>query len=487
VQHTFRRGSVFTSSCVGAQPALCHNRRVSTLPLSHLATAVLCVVVLGDFLGGVRASGGMRHSASQGSKETVSSIVPSSTPTYYRDVLPILQQHCVACHRAGGLAPMSFESYEAARRYAYLIRNVTQDKGMPPPFSVPLVGRVTNDPSLTGAQISTLAAWANLNAPAGDSRDASEVPRESASWSIPKPDLIVKMPQPVSIPATGNLDYVYQIVPTRFTEGRWIQMAEVLPSLRANLLQMMVVIRRPGSRWLRHARAETSFTSAALTGSEDRRWADDDILVVYAPGSSKQEFPSTMGKFIPAGSDLVFRAQYTTNGLASSDQSSVGLVFSKQKPSQRVITLALEDDRFTIPPNASDYRVEARGILRRDVLLLSFSPLLHLRGKCFEYDVIHTSSGARHNLNPEVETLLRVNYDLRWQTSYHLSEPRFLKTETELRAVAWYDNSPKNPNNPNPDAFVRWGDQPGDEVLGGFFDVAVPATIGGRKILARHH
>jgi len=446
---------------------------VSALPLTYRAAAVLCVVALGD----VQGQSGMRESASQGSKEIVYSAVSSTTPTYYRDVLPILQQHCVPCHRAGGIAPMSFESYEAARRYAYLIRNVTQDKAMPPPFSVPLVGRVTNDPSLTPAQISALAAWANLSAPAGDPRDASPVPHESAPWSIPKPDLVVRMPQPVSIPATGKLEYVYEIVPTRLAEGRWIQMAEALPSLRANLLQIIVVIRRPGSPWLRQAPAGTPFTSADLTVSADRRWADDDILVVYAPGSSKQEFPPTMGKFIPAGSDLVFRSQYTTNGVAGSDQSSVGLVFSKQEPSQRVITLALEGDRrFTIPPNVSDYRVEARGVLRRDVLLVSLFPLLHLRGKRFEYDVIHAPSGARDNLNPEMETLLRVNYDLRWQTSYHLLEPRFLKTGTQLRAVAWYDNSPNNANNPNPNASVNWGDQPRDEVLGGFFDVAVPAT-----------
>ena len=148
---------------------------------------------------------------------------------------------------------MSFETYEGARRYAYLIRNVTEDKAMPPPFSVPLVGRVTNDPSLSSAQISTLAAWANLNAPAGDPHNAPPLPQASAPWSIPRPDLIVRMPEPVLIPATGNLDYVYQIVPTHFREGRWIQMAEVLPSLRANVLQIMVVIRRPGSRWLRHA------------------------------------------------------------------------------------------------------------------------------------------------------------------------------------------------------------------------------------------
>jgi hypothetical protein len=382
---------------------------------------------------------------------------------------------------------MSLETYEAARRYAYLIRNVTQDKAMPPPFSVPLVGRIANDPSLSPAQISTLGAWANLKAPEGNPRDASAMPHESAPWSIPKPDLIVKMPQPVAIPATGKLEYVYQIVPTRFTEGRWIQMAEVLPSLRANLLQIMVVIRRPGSRWLRHAPAGTPFTSVAITSSKELRWAHDDILIVYAPGSTPQEFPVTRGKFIPAGSDLIFRAQYIANGVASSDQSSVGLVFSKQQPSQRVITLALEDRRFTIPPNASDYRVEARGVLQRDVLLLSFSPLLHLRGKRFEYDVIHAPSGAHDNLNPEMETLLRVNYDLRWQTSYRLSEPRFLKAGTEVRATAWYDNSPNNPNNPDPNAPVNWGDQSWDEVLGSFFDVAVPATIGEHKILVRHH
>ena len=63
----------------------------------------------------------------------------------------------------------------------------------------------------------------------------------------------------------------------------------------------------------------------------------------------------------------------------------------------------------------------------------------------------------------------------------------FSKEGTEVRAAAWYDNSPNNPDNPNPNASVNWGDQPRDQVLGGFFDVAVPATIGDRKILVRHH
>ena len=461
--------------------ALRHNRIVLALCLNCLVIAVLCVVVLNAVWG----KGTIRNFTFQGSKQTSSSALPPAAPSYYHDVQPILRQHCVICHRADGLAPMSFETYDAARRYAYLIRNVAQDKAMPPPFSVPLVGRVANDPSLTPAQISTLAAWANLKAPAGDSSDAP-APRDSAPWSIPRPDLIVKMPQPVSIPPTGNLDYVYQIVPTQFAEARWIQVAELLPSLRANLRQMIVVIRRPGSTWLQHAPAGKPFTSAALASSEDTRWADDDILMVYAPGSSTLELPATMGKLIPAGSDLVFRGQYTTNGIAGSDQSSVGLVFSQQPPSQRIRTLALEGRHFTIPPNAPEYRVEARGVLRNDVVLLSLFPRLHLRGKRFEYDVIHAPGGTRDNLNPQTETLLRINYDLRWQPSYILSEPRFLKAGMELRAVARYDNSPNNPNNPNPNSRVIWGDQPRDEVLDAFFEVAVPAAAGDRKILVPH-
>src|SRR5260370_18716140 len=99
------------------------------------------------------------------------------------------------------MACMSFEKYEAARRYAYLIRNVTQDKAMPPPFSIPLVGRVTNDPSLTPAQIAALATWANLNSPRGDSHDPPGLGRDAAPCTSPKPALILKRPDPLPIPA----------------------------------------------------------------------------------------------------------------------------------------------------------------------------------------------------------------------------------------------------------------------------------------------
>jgi hypothetical protein len=130
----------------------------------------------------------------------------------------------------------------------------------------------------------------------------------------------------------------------------------------------------------------------------------------------------------------------------------------------------LTDTKFVIPPGVSDARVEVHGTMPNDALLLSFFPHMHLRGKRFEYNIIAPDGKI-------LETLLRVNYNFYWQLSYRLAEPRFLKAGTELQAVAWYDNSERNPHNPDPNSDVTWGDQTYDEMMVGFFDLAVPANV----------
>jgi mono/diheme cytochrome c family protein len=404
----------------------------------------------------------------------------ANPPTFYRDVLPILEQHCQSCHRAGGIAPMPFETYEETRPSAGAIRRATQEKSMPPWFANPNVGQFSNDPSLNPAEIATLAAWAEAKSPAGEIKDAPPPRRWEEIWSIPKPDLILKMPRAVPLPARGDIEYTYEIVPTNFKEDRWVKAAEVLPALRSNVHHAVVYVRPPDSNWLRHAPVGVPFTALTLTDPEDRRgvhWTDSDVLLVYAPGSSPDAWPESMAKYIPAGSDLVFQMHYTANGRAALDRSSIGLIFLKHAPAQRVLTLQLTNDHFVIPPGAADYRVEARGTLPNDATLLSFLPHMHLRGKRFEYNLIRKNAGADGKPRYEIEPLLRVNYHFHWQMSYRLAEPRLLKAGTELQAVAWYDNSKANAHNPDPDAEVRWGEQTYDEMMVGFFDVAVPAGV----------
>src|SRR5258708_39047310 len=162
-----------------------------------------------------------------------------------------------------------------------------------------------------------------------------------------------------------------------------------------------------------------------------------------------------MAKFIAAGSALVFQMHYTTNGHAGSDQTSVGLIFSKRAPARRVITLQLTNDHFVIPPGAPDYRVEARGTLPNDATLLSFFPHMHLRGKRFEYNLIRRKRSGDGKPDNEIEPLLRVNYHFHWQMNYRLPEPRFLRAGGELQAVAWHDDSKAKAHNPDADAKLR--------------------------------
>ena len=102
----------------------------------------------------------------------------------------------------------------------------------------------------------------------------------------------------------------------------------------------------------------------------------------------------------------------------------MGLIFSKHTPAQRVLTLQLTNDHFVIPPGVPDYRVEADGTLPNDATLLSFFPHMHLRGKNFEYNIIHRATSPNERPDQEIEPLLDVHYHFHWQMSYRLAKPR---------------------------------------------------------------
>ena len=404
------------------------------------------------------------------------------TPTFYRDVLPILQRHCQMCHRSGEIAPMPLVTYQQTRPWANRIKNKVRSGTMPPWFADPAYGKFSDDPSLTAEEIELLAAWADAHAPAGDPHDAPPSPQWTEGWNISPPDQVLRMAKPISVPARGDVEYTYEIVPTGFEEDKWVQMSEVRPSSRAHVHHAVVYIRPPDSDWLRNAPVGVPFTASSLSDEKLRHEAHSttsDMLLVYAPGSSPDHWPEGMAKFVPAHSDLVFQMHYTTNGHAATDQTSVGMVFAKQPAKQRILTLQLANDQHAIPipAGAENYRVEVHGTVPNDALLLSFFPHMHLRGKRFEYNIAGDDG--------RVETLLRVNYDFYWQMSYRLAQPRLLKAGTKLQAIAWYDNSRHNPHNPDPLHPVQWGDQTYNEMMVGFFDVAVPAEMDKQRFFVR--
>jgi hypothetical protein len=159
------------------------------------------------------------HAASQQTSPQHSSN-SGAAPTFYKDVLPILQQHCQACHRAGEIAPFPLVTYQQARPWADQIKDAVRAKRMPPWFADPCCGRFSDDPSLTPQEIATVSSWADSNTPAGDPKDAPPSPHWAYGWNITEPDLVMKMPKPVAIPAHGDVEYTYEIVRTGFATDR---------------------------------------------------------------------------------------------------------------------------------------------------------------------------------------------------------------------------------------------------------------------------
>jgi hypothetical protein len=397
----------------------------------------------------------------------------AAQPVFYKDILPILQQHCQECHRPGEIAPMPFLTYAETRPWAKAIRAQTVARKMPPWFADPMYGHFANDRSLSQRQIDTLAAWVNAGAPAGDAKDAPP-PREwPQGWSIGTPDQILEMPTPFHVPAMGAVDYQYLILPTHFTEDRWVQKVEVRTSSRSAVHHAVVYIREPGSKWLEGEPLERNFSVPIAKG-----FTTSDLLMVYTPGNSYDQWPVGVAKRIKAGSDLVLQIHYTANGTATESFTRIGVVFAKEAPKQAVLSLQMSNDRFVIPPGDSNYRVQVSGTLPNDALLIGMFPHMHLRGKAFEYLITEPSG--------HVETLLKVNhYDFQWQLNYRLAQPRLIKAGTHLTWIGYFDNSPNNPGNPDPTAEVRYGEQSWQEMMIGFFDVVVDATIDKPKFFER--
>jgi len=387
-------------------------------------------------------------------------LAAADTPTFYRDVLPVLQAHCQECHRPGEAAPMPLVTYSQVRPWAKSIRAEVLARKMPPWFADPCCGKFSNDRSLSASERDLVARWADAGAQAGDPRQAPPPRVWPQGWNLPSaPDAILEPAKPFLVPAKGVVEYQYFIVPTGFTSDRWITASQVKPTENSIVHHAVVYIREPGQTWT-HGPTKS------------------DILTIYTPGASADVLPEGMAKLVKAGSDLVFEIHYTPNGKPTADQTRVAMIFAKSPPTKRVLTLQMDNGTFVIPPGDSNYRVTAWGTLPNDALLLGFFPHMHLRGKAFEYTRI-LADGLP-------ETLLKVPaFDFYWQLSYKLAQPLPLKKGTRLEWIAWFDNSANNPRNPDPSAEVRYGEQSWEEMMIGFFDVAVEPDVDKQKFFMR--
>jgi hypothetical protein len=405
--------------------------------------------------------------------------------TFYRDVLGILQQRCQSCHRPGEIGPMPLGTYKEVRPWAKAIKQAVLERKMPPWHADRSVGKFHNDPSLSPTEIETLVAWADSGALEGNPEEAPSPRVFVDGWNIGNPDLVVEMPKSYEVPASGTIEYTYIIVPTGFQQNRWIAAAEYRPDNRALVHHSTVFVRPPQSAWLRKYPVGEFFvpqeqirTPATPRPAATTNAGADSLntrIAGYVPGRPERVLPPGYAMLIPAGSDLVFQLHYTANGTAGADRSRVGFVFAKTPPQKRVLSFSAFNDGFEIPPEVPHYAVSGSGVLGVDAELIEVYPHMHLRGKSMILTAAYPGG--------EREELLRVpNYDFNWQLLYQLEEPKRLPQGTRLLADGFFDNSSNNKYNPDPKSPVRWGDQSWEEMMAGFFVVAVPVSTDPRSV-----
>lgn len=399
--------------------------------------------------------------------------------TFHKDVLPVLQKRCQECHRPGEAAPMSLVTYKDTRPWAKAIKTAAQVKKMPPWFADAPHGQFANDRRLTPSEIETLVAWADTGAKEGNPNDASPSPVFAQGWTIGKPDAVVTMPVDFTVPATGTVDYTWIVVPTGFTEDKWVEKLEVRPGDRSVVHHVVMMARPPGNSYMKRAQPGVPFTpppGKPMSGADKGRGVfymldgGVEMVGVYVPGGVAYECKPGQARLIKAGSDLIFQMHYTSNGKQTTDRTSVGMVFAKQPPRERVVNTFVANPWLRIPPGEANAKVVARVPVHEDVTLQSMFPHMHVRGKSMEYRAVYPTG--------ETELLLNVpRYDFNWQLTYYLAEPKKLPKGTQLEITAHYDNSPNNPANPDPRQEVRWGDQTWEEMLAAFVDFVIPVDL----------
>jgi len=366
------------------------------------------------------------------------------TPTrisYAKDVAPILEAKCVACHQEGGIGPFAMTNYQMVKGFSPMIREVLRTDRMPPYNADPHVGKFADSKNLSSNEIKTLVHWIEAGSPRGSGVDPlGAVKHVAPEWPLGKPDLILNVPA-YKIPASGVVDYQHPYVVNPLTEGKWIRASTIKVGERQGvhhiLTGYMTEIPKDGQAY-------------------ENKWGVS--VGGYAVGAESEVAPKNVGTYMPAGGAIGMQNHYTPFGKEVTDHSQIALYFYDKKPEMVMHNSVIVDNTISLPPGDGNHEEVSYLEFPKDALLYSAFPHAHYRGKAADVWI-------RYPDGKEKLLLSLPRYDFSWQRDYTFAEPIKVPAGSKLIAHFWYDNSKRNPNNPDPTKTVVWGDQSWEEMF----------------------
>jgi hypothetical protein len=391
-------------------------------------------------------------------------------PTFTKDIAPIFQEKCEACHRTDSIAPMSLVTYEESRPWARSIKARVAERQMPPWHIDKTVGiqEFKNDRSLSEDQIATIVRWVDQGAPKGDPKDApvAKVWPQEQGWNFAalfgqtEPDLVVRA-DAWTQKAGQNDAWWKPVVATGLTEPRWIRAIEVRPgSVKGRKITHHVVVR-----------LEQEETDALAQNAVDPNGnAIPGTFMEWAVGKQGEMMRPNSGKLILPGSKIHFDVHYSNGGEDITDSAELGLYFypKGQEPKYRQILHLMGGTNaggVDIPPNTVKM-TQGFFTMRQAGRVESFQPHMHLRGKAMSMEAVLPSGQS--------QVLSHVaDFNFNWHNSYVYADDAapLLPKGTIIKVTAWHDNTAAKKSNPDPNVWVGYGDRTVDEMAHAWVNV----------------
>lgn len=388
--------------------------------------------------------------------------------TFHRDVLPILQNNCQTCHRPGEVGPFSLLTYRQAVNWASDIKAYTQERKMPPwkPVDGPAFH---GERKLSAQDIATLAAWVDGGTPEGDPKDAPAPRHFVEGWQHGKPDLVLTVDGDFQVGASGPDVFRCFVLPTNLPEDKYITAVELRPGNPRIVHHALLFLDTTGqARKLEQQEKERANKSTekdagpGYSASMGVGFLPRGGLGGWAPGQMPRELPDGSGYFLPRGADVVAQVHYHRNGRAEKDRTRLGLYFATKPVSKRFQSMVIPGKFWAIPAGDDHYRVTGSIVVRQDCDLHSVMPHMHLLGREIKVTMTPPDGTSR--------TLVAINdWEYNWQETYFFQDAIPVKAGTRFDIEAIYDNTAKNPNNPNsPPKPVFFGQFTTNEMCFGF-------------------
>jgi hypothetical protein len=402
-------------------------------------------------------------------------------PTFSKDIAPILQAKCQECHQPNSIAPMSLVTFAEARPWARSIKQRVATRQMPPWHIDQSVGvqKFKNDMSLSQKQIDTIVAWVDAGAPQGDPKDLPPAKKIAADneWKgvqdgFGPPDLVIRSSE-YKMPASGQ-DVWYRPMTESIpiTEPRWVKMVEIRPTS----LKARKVLHHSIAYQVLSPENVQSVNTGTANGPSGPATFDDLVnrrpqLMEWAIGKGYDLFAEGTGKMIMPGEKLSWDQHLHASGEEVNVGSEIALwLYPKgQEPTKRSYLIGFTGLKkrgfLDIAPNTMAY-TEGFTVLKENTMITNFQPHFHLRGKAMEVKAILPDGST------QVVSYVG-NFNFNWMTNYIYADdaaPVFPKG-TVIQVSAWYDNTKNNPNNPDPDQWVGYGDRTVDEMAHAWMNV----------------